>query len=73
VRLISAGEAAAGRPRTPVIALTANAMAHQIAEYMAAGMDGVVAKPIEVRKLFEAIDCVVQSSGEEAAQSVRPA
>src|SRR5262249_5885771 len=34
VRRIRVAEVAAGRPRTPIIALTANAMAHQIAEYL---------------------------------------
>ena len=32
--------------RAPIIALTANVMAHQRAAYRAAGMDGVAAKPI---------------------------
>jgi PAS domain S-box-containing protein len=54
-RRIRAAEIASGRPRTPIIALTANAMTHQIAEYLAAGMDGVVTKPIEVSKLFETL------------------
>jgi signal transduction histidine kinase/CheY-like chemotaxis protein len=53
---IRAGEAATGRTRTPILALTANAMAHQVAEYMAAGADGHVAKPIDARQLFDAID-----------------
>ncbi|MEO8113812.1 MAG: response regulator, partial [Phenylobacterium sp.] len=53
--LIRAREAAEGRPRTPIVALTANAMAHQIAEYEAAGMDGFVAKPIEAGRLFAAV------------------
>lgn len=41
--------------RTPILALTANAMDHQVVEYRHAGMDGVIAKPIEVAKLFSAI------------------
>lgn len=41
--------------RTPVIGLTANAMAHQIAEYEAAGMDGVVTKPISPASLISEI------------------
>ena len=45
-----------GRPRTPIVAVTANAMTHQIVEYEAAGMDGVVAKPVDMAKLFEAMD-----------------
>ena len=31
---------------TPVIALTANVLSHQRETYLAAGMDGVVGKPI---------------------------
>jgi len=49
-------EAAGHRARTPIIALTANAMAHQIAEYAAAGMDGHVAKPIDAAALFAALE-----------------
>jgi CheY-like chemotaxis protein len=55
VREIRAREAASGRSRTPIIALTANAMIHQVSEYIAAGMDGHIAKPIEVRSLFETL------------------
>jgi CheY-like chemotaxis protein len=55
VRLIRGREAMGGRRRTPIIALTANAMSHQVAEYRAVGMDAVVSKPIEVRKLLEAL------------------
>lgn len=54
-RLIRAEEARAQRPRTPIIALTANALSHQVAEYVACGMDQVVAKPIEVGRLVEAM------------------
>ena len=51
-RRIREREAQTGRQRTPVIALTANAMAHQVAEYRASGMDGFVPKPIEIAVLF---------------------
>ena len=54
-RAIRAEEAQSGRPRTPIIALTANAMAHQVAEYRAAGMDGHISKPIVVEELVEAL------------------
>ncbi|PZQ51858.1 MAG: hypothetical protein DI570_24840, partial [Phenylobacterium zucineum] len=47
-RAIRAIEAAEGRERTPVVALTANTLVHQQVEYAAAGMDGCLAKPIEV-------------------------
>ena len=55
VREIRAREAAQGRTRTPILALTANAMAHQIVEYLTEGMDGHIAKPIEAAKLFRAL------------------
>jgi CheY-like chemotaxis protein len=38
--------------RAPIIGLTANVMVHQRAEYLAAGMDGVVAKPISPTALL---------------------
>ena len=65
--LIRGREALEGRARTPIIALTANAMAHQVAEYMAAGMDGFVPKPIEVGRLFEALQQVLEAAGEAEA------
>lgn len=52
-------ERAEGRRRTPIIALTANAMSHQIAEYLQSGMDAFVAKPIEAGRLFEALQTAV--------------
>lgn len=48
-------EAARGRPRIPILALTANAMAHQVGEYLEAGVDGVVAKPVDAAALVETI------------------
>jgi len=63
-RAIRAGEAARGLARTPIIALTANAMSHQLAEYTAAGMDGLVAKPIEVSKLWSALELAIQLAGD---------
>lgn len=54
-RRIRAFEAATGRPRTPVIALTANAMAHHREEYRQAGMDDLVAKPIQLPQLIAAL------------------
>ncbi|WP_374472066.1 ATP-binding protein [Phenylobacterium sp.] len=48
-------EAEQGLPRTPIVALTANAMAHQVAEYAAAGMDTLAPKPIQLPQLLAAI------------------
>jgi signal transduction histidine kinase/ActR/RegA family two-component response regulator len=54
-REIRRREVETGRPRTPILAVTANAMVHQVAAYEAAGMDGVVSKPIELARLFGAM------------------
>ncbi len=53
--------------RTPIIALTANAMSHQKAAYLAAGMDGVVAKPLSPPALLAEI---VRLSAEEPRAEV---
>ena len=67
-REIRRREKAEGRARTPVIALTANAMSHQVAEYRAAGMDAIVAKPIDVGRLLEAmLEALALSASEDEA------
>lgn len=58
-RAIRAWETDSGLARTPILAVTANVMTEQIGCYMAAGMDGVIAKPIEVAKLFEGLRTVL--------------
>jgi len=65
---IRAEERSTGRPRTPIIAVTANAMPDQCAEYAAAGMDHVVTKPLDVGRLFRAIEGALESvRGADAA------
>ncbi|WP_184722431.1 ATP-binding protein [Caulobacter sp.] len=61
-RAIRAQEAETGRPRTPIVAVTANALAHQIEDYLAAGMEGHVAKPVEVTKLYAAIEAAMAAA-----------
>jgi CheY-like chemotaxis protein len=51
-----------GRTRTPIVAVTANALAHQVEDYLAAGMEGHVAKPVEVTKLYGAIEDAIASA-----------
>jgi CheY-like chemotaxis protein len=40
-------------------------MAHQVDEYAQAEMDGFVAKPIEIARLFEALDAVLTPRTED--------
>ncbi|HEY3800614.1 MAG TPA: ATP-binding protein [Caulobacteraceae bacterium] len=59
-REIRAAEAATGRQHTQIVALTANAMSHQVGDYLAAGMDDCVAKPIEVGALYAAVAAALE-------------
>jgi len=61
-RAIRALESEQGRVRTPIVAVTANALAHQVEDYLAAGMDGHVSKPIEVTKLYDAIEAAMTAA-----------
>ncbi|MEH6675905.1 ATP-binding protein [Phenylobacterium sp.] len=63
-RAIRAREEAEGRPRTPIIALTANAMSHHEKEYLDAGMDALTPKPIELERLLGALDAVLSPDSE---------
>jgi CheY-like chemotaxis protein len=49
--------------RVPIIALTANADADEVAQYLAAGMRAVVEKPIKPERLLEALDAALADSG----------
>jgi signal transduction histidine kinase/CheY-like chemotaxis protein len=69
-REIRARELGQGRRRTPIIAVTANAMPHQVSEYLAAGMDAVAVKPLDVPSLFAAM---AQVLGEAALPAVAAA
>ena len=54
-------EAERGLPMTPILALSANVMSHQVAEYLAAGMTGFIPKPIEGAKLIAAIEAALSA------------
>ena len=64
-RAIRAIELAEGRGRTPIIALSANAFQHQIDDYLAVGMDGHIAKPIELSNLQKVLRQVLMRESEE--------
>ena len=59
IRTIRAEEAARGGLRTPIVALTADALSYQVAEQKAAGADLHLAKPIAVSALLEVLDAAV--------------
>jgi signal transduction histidine kinase/CheY-like chemotaxis protein len=62
-------EALSRRARTPVIALTANAMSHQVEALMADGFDAHVSKPIEVAVLFAAIEAALAGGEHRVAEA----
>jgi CheY-like chemotaxis protein len=55
IRLIRAHEAVEPRPRTPILALTANAMAEHVAASSEAGADGHLTKPVTAAALLEGV------------------
>ncbi|MEL7469778.1 MAG: ATP-binding protein [Pseudomonadota bacterium] len=52
-----------GRSPTPAIAVTANALAHQVGTYLDAGFDDHVAKPINMADLAQSISRLVAREG----------
>jgi two-component system, sensor histidine kinase len=66
-RAIRAAEAAEDRARTPIVALSANALTHQVQEYLGAGMDAHVPKPIELEKLQSVLEQVLLGEASSAA------
>ncbi|HLZ73566.1 ATP-binding protein [Phenylobacterium sp.] len=53
-------ERAESRTPTPILALSANVMRHQIEEYLSTGMNGFIAKPINMATLIEAIETALR-------------
>ena len=65
-RAIRTLEAESRRAPTPIIALTANTLSHQIDQYLAAGMDYHLSKPIQAAALFEMISMAIGASASRA-------
>jgi len=66
-RQIRSREEARGMARTAIIAVTASVLSHERETYLAAGMDDVVAKPIEIGALLDTIKRVLTTAGEVEA------
>jgi signal transduction histidine kinase/CheY-like chemotaxis protein len=66
-RSIRRREAETGRARTPILAVTANAMTHQVSEYLAAGIDGVTPKPIRLESLLGAMETLLSPPEDSVA------
>jgi len=64
---IRQAEQQTGRARTPIVAVSANAMAHHVKRYREVGMDGHVAKPIELVKLHSAMEAALTAAAVEQA------
>lgn len=69
-RIRALGGAAAA---IPIIALTADAMSHHQAAYVAAGMNGMVPKPFSPAQLLAEIARLVEGEGVQPARSVAQA
>ncbi len=72
-RLIRQEEQRRGLVRTPIISLTANAMAHQVQACMEAGADLHLAKPITSEGLIGAIKAAIEGGVSDRAEGQRVA
>ncbi len=70
VRALRAREEASGRPRTPIIMLTANASPEHVRAGAAAGADGHLTKPISPSSLFSSIDAALDAAAVQKEKSV---
>ena len=66
IRTIRGEEAASGRPRLPIVVVSANVAPEQLAASRTAGADGHVGKPIRPEELFTAISEAVRSGEGQA-------
>ncbi len=70
VRTIRADEKLSGRPRSPIIALTADVMSHHLEDYRLAGVDAVVAKPIQFAELAQTMRTVLDATPDTDAPTL---
>jgi signal transduction histidine kinase/AmiR/NasT family two-component response regulator len=68
-RAIRRLEQTAGAAATPIVAVSANAMPHHVEECLAVGMDGHIAKPVQVAELAKALH---DAAGRRRAAATAP-
>jgi signal transduction histidine kinase/CheY-like chemotaxis protein len=66
-RRIRAGEAADGRARLPILAITASTLEEEEQRSRAAGMDGFIAKPVGIEQLRATLDVWLTDAARERA------
>ncbi len=67
IRAVRAEEAALGRPRLPMVVLSANVMPEHLTASTAAGADGHIGKPIRASELLDAVMAALQLPPDEGA------
>jgi PAS domain S-box-containing protein len=73
-RRVRAGENERGLPRTPIVAVTANAMKGEEERCLSAGMDAYLAKPVAIDRLRAILDRWIPTAGDRhaAGQAAAP-
>ncbi len=66
-------EAQRGLPRTPIVAVTANAMSDDRTICLAAGMDGYTPKPVSPQALIAAMEAALRGQADSPAPSAQTA
>ena len=66
LRDIRQRSSASGSPMPPVVAITANALPAQVSEYLAAGFDGCIAKPVRRMQIGEELSRLLGRSATAA-------
>jgi signal transduction histidine kinase/CheY-like chemotaxis protein len=72
VSMIREAEREARRERTPIIALTANAMNHHRTEYISLGMDALIAKPIDLEVMIRTMGAVLETAAGDDEPAAAP-
>ena len=60
------------KARLPIVAMTANAMEGAREEYLAAGMDEYISKPIDARRLLDMVDRLARGARPDSAEIEAP-